>query len=188
MADQENNDNNTAAPEDKQEANPVGEEQAAGKPLWMKIAIPAVALLIVGAGAFFFLAGGSESPAEKPKVEQVTEKDRGEVKTAYYLAFAKDFEVNLKNGSEDTRKHFMRIAITLMSYDEKFIEQVKNREPMIRADLLELYGSYTYDDLLHHRGKQKLRNDSKKLIENILEKENMAQKLESVLVTQFVME
>jgi len=197
MTDQESKDNNSSAATEQPEATPEqntapnAEQTEApavvGKPLWMKIAIPAGAALIIGAGAFFLLSGETNVD-ETPKSEEVAQQDSGEIKTAYYLAFKNDFEVNLKNDSNDTRKHFMRIAITLMSFDEKFIEHIKNREPVIRAALLELYGSYSYEDLLHHRGKIKLRKESKKVIEELLAKEKMDKKLESVLVTQFVME
>lgn len=184
-----------AASEEKTEA-PTEEAQAdeeaasGGKSKLMIIIIAAVVLVLAAGGGAYFFMGSSEAPKEeaKPAAEQQVEAKEAEsvVKKALYFPLAEDFMVNVS--SNDGKTHYMRVAITIMTRDAEFLENIKQSEPVIRNELLNMFSLQDFQELLTAQGKRKLRIQALEAVNKALNVEPGKKQVEAVLITNFVME
>ena len=144
------------------------------------IIIAAVVLLGGGAGAFFMMSKGDDKKAEE-------EAAHAELKLpAQFVAMDPPFVVNFEAGAS---ARFLQIAVQLMSRDPHTIEFLKTHEPIIRNDLLLLYGNKTVDQVSSNEGKETLRQASLEAIRKILTAEGAKpESLEAVYFTSFVMQ
>jgi flagellar FliL protein len=151
----------------------------------------AVVLLGGGAGAFFFMKGGDKAKEGEHKEAKV--EPRG---PAIYVGLEPPFVVNFE-ATENVR--FLQIAVQVMTRDAHIAEVIKNNDPVIRNDLLLLFGSQKSADVASLEGKEKLRGEALEVIRKIVaaeagtgpEKEKEGHKpgeVEAVYFTSFVMQ
>ena len=143
------------------------------------IIIAAAVVVLGGAGAFFALRGGDEAAA----AEEHKEEHKA---AAQYIALEPPFVVNFDAGSS---ARFLQIAVQLMTRSPELVEFIKSHDPVIRNDLLLLFGNQKVDDVNTREGKEKLRGEALEAVRKILTDEGAkAEELEAVYFTSFVMQ
>jgi flagellar FliL protein len=84
---------------------------------------------------------------------------------------------------------YLQIMIEAMSRDPKVIDELKIVEPAIRNDLMLLFSSQQYEELLTQEGKEKLRQATLGAVRKELAAENIdASSLEQVYFTSLVIQ
>jgi flagellar FliL protein len=162
---------------------PVAEEgEKKGGKLWLWIAVAAVVLL-GGGGAgywYFFMQAGPEAADAKAKAEKAP------LAPPLYAALDPPFVVNFET---EQLVRFLQVTVQLMSRDPATIDLLKANDPVIRNDLLLLFGNQKYDALATRQGKEKLRADALVTVRRSLASAGGDPKLlEAVYFTSFVMQ
>ena len=149
------------------EATPDASSDAPKKRRGLWIAIGAAVLLCGGGAAFWFLrpaeASASAHEGEAP-ADAATHKA-----TPVYYKFDPAFVVNF--GSPGNVR-YLQIMIEAMSRDAKINDAIKLVEPAIRNDLMLLFSSQQYEDLLTQEGKEKLRQATLDVVRKAVGAEN----------------
>jgi len=154
------------------------------KPLVMIIMI-VVAALAAGGGVYFFV-GGKDKAATGEHGEK-GEGEKAEPKLpAQYVKLDPPFVVNFEAKG---LMRFLQVAVEVMTRDPQTAELLEKNNPMIRNDLIMLFGSQKYEDISTREGKEKLRADALKTVGNIIQSEGGdAKKVEQLYFTSFVMQ
>lgn len=119
--------------------------------------------------------------AEKTESKHGEKKDKGE-KPSYYK-FSPAFIVNIPSNG---RLRFLQIEVQLMAKNDDDLKSIEAYAPVIRNDLITLFSSQNYDDLLTPDGKENLRKSSLAVSRKILKDNSGAPCVEQVLFTNFV--
>ena len=145
------------------------------------ILIVVVALAVIGAGVGGFLFWKSRQGDHGPKA--------AEVKPALplqFLALDPPFVVNF-SGQQTVR--FLQVEVRLSSGARLTMEWMKANQPVIRNDLLMLFGSQDASQLATREGKERLRADCLAMVRKIVKAESgKPESIESVFFTSFVMQ
>lgn len=157
-------------------------EDAAAKPAGKsKLILIIVAVLVLaggGAGAWYFLGQGN-----KPTEAKEERKPEG---PPQYVAMDPPFVVNFE-ASQLVR--FLQITVQLMSRDLETVELIKVNDPVLRNDLLLLFGNQSYDVISTREGKEKLRAQALETVRKIIKSAGGKPELvEAVYFTSFVMQ
>ncbi len=166
-------------------ANPAGAATpAAGKPrLPRLIIIIGAALLVVGLGAAFLLthvfghAGAGHARSAAAHVPSGP---------PHYLALDPSFVVNFQ-ANQIVR--FLQVSVEVMSHDPKALKLLQQNDPVVRNDLLILFGNQKYATLATPAGKEQLRADALGAIRKVFARTGGdPKKIEAVYFTSFVMQ
>jgi flagellar FliL protein len=134
-----------------------------------------------GAGAWFAFAGKGEAKAAEEK------KPEHELKLpAQFVAMDPPFIVNFGPGSS---ARFLQITVQLMTRDPHMVEFFERNSPIIRNDLLLLFGNKQVEEVSTNEGKEALREAALATVRKIVVAEGeKAEALEAVYFTSFVMQ
>jgi flagellar FliL protein len=84
---------------------------------------------------------------------------------------------------------FLQVSVEIMTRDTATAELVKQHDPMIRNDLLMLFGSQTYESISTLEGKDQLRASALSTVQKIIQAEGGNSKnVEQLYFTSFVMQ
>ena len=146
------------------------------------IIISVVVLAGGGAGAYFgFLNKGPDDKTAAAKKEEPKPK-----LPAQFVALDPPFVVNFEPGSS-TR--FLQIAVELMTRHPEMVEFLKRNTPIIRNDLLLLFGNKRPEDVATQEEKEALRAAALQTVRKIVTEEGgKPEELEAVYFTSFVMQ
>jgi flagellar FliL protein len=152
-----------------------------GKGKWITIII-AVVLVTAGAGAGAFLGPFLHSaPSSKKPVEKVVVKG-----PPIYLGLDPPFVVNFE---AEQAVRFLQITVQVMSRDQATLDLLKANDPVVRNDLLLLFGNQKYAAISTSAGKEKLRGDSLEAIRKVVAGSGGKPELvENIYFTSFVMQ
>ena len=159
------------------------------KKLLIFVAIGVVVLGGLGAGAFMMFGGKHDEATDaKGKKEHAAGKEKKEAPKGppLFLAMDPPYVVNFQS---DQAVRFLQIAVQVMTRDLKTLEELKVADPIIRNDLLLLFGNQKYADVSTLEGKEKLRQQSLEAVRKVI-KDNggEAENIEAVYFTSFVMQ
>ena len=145
------------------------------------IIIAAVVVLGGGAGAFFALGGKGEQEGEDHAKEAEVVK-----LPAQFVALDPPFVVNFEAGAS---ARFLQVAVQLMTRDPLMVDFLNANTPIIRNDLLLLFGGKKVDEVSTQEGKEALRVAALEAVRKIIAQEGgKPEALESVYFTSFVMQ
>jgi flagellar FliL protein len=173
------------AEEDKEES--TGEVEKKKSPLMLIIIIVVVLSVGGGAGAFFMMGDKEEAVAENENGEAADSETGEEVvaKSAHYFSLDPAFIVNFTGKS---RARFLQVSIEGMTRDEKVKEEITKHFPQVRNNIVLLLSGKTSEQLSTPQGKDKLRKEVLKEIQDILVAETGKEGVEDVYFTSFVMQ
>jgi flagellar FliL protein len=167
------------------------------------IAVLTTLLLGGGAAAFFAFGKGGDQAAEgeavaaadkadagKPsgKKKAAKDKDKKEVPKgpAIYIPLEPPFVVNF-DAAQSSR--FLQVTVQIMTRDAPTAQLVKDNDPMVRNDLLLLFGNQDASKLGTREGKEELRKQALDTVKTLVKSEGGTPALiESVFFTTFVMQ
>jgi flagellar FliL protein len=148
------------------------------------IIIAAVVVLCGGGAAFWFLRPAEASSAGNPA--EATADAAAHKAAPVYYKFDPAFVVNFGTPGN---VRYLQIMLEAMSRDSKVLDELKLVEPAIRNDLMLLFSSQQYEDLLTQEGKEKLRQATLEAVRKALAAENGdADGVERVYFTSLVIQ
>ena len=100
-----------------------------------------------------------------------------------YVELDPDFVVSFK---DQRLARFMQLRVKLMSRDADLMETVEQYKPVLRNNLLLLYSSQKFEEIVTREGKEKLLAQSLEEVNRTLEKEAGVSGIEAVYFTSFV--
>ena len=127
-------------------------------------------------------------PPPEPEVQQVVEEEEiiDESEPPLYLALDPPLVVSFEDQSSI---RFLQVTVQVMSRDDEIIEAVEAHMPVIRNNLLMLFGSQTVADLTNREAKEQLRKDTLAEVRKVLKQTTGRKKgLEEVYFTSFVVQ
>jgi flagellar FliL protein len=183
-------------------AEPTPAAAAAAPPKSRKkllLVILAAAVVVIGGGAgsyFAFFNGQPDKAAQGKgaKAEKGKDKDKKKAKEedkkpklpAQFVALDPPFVVNFEPGST---ARFLQITVQLMTREPEMVEFLQNNTPIIRNDLLLLFGNRHVEEVSTNEGKEALRKAALDAVRKIVNNEGgKADALEAVYFTSFVMQ
>jgi flagellar FliL protein len=156
------------------EAAPKGKSKMT---LIIVILLAVVLLAGGGVGAWFaFMPHGKKKDVAKSEPPA----------PALYVALDPPFVVNFE---ADQQVRFLQVTAQLMSRDPVTIELLKTNDPVIRNDLLMLFGGQKYSVVSTREGKEALRTQTLAAVRKIVANAGgKPEKVEAVYFTSFVMQ
>ncbi len=145
-------------------------------------------LIIVLVSAVVLLAGGGVGAwfafTPHSKKHEVVKKEPPA--PALYVALDPPFVVNFES---DQQVRFLQVTAQLMSRDPLTIELLKTNDPVVRNDLLLLFGGQKYSVVSTREGKEALRTQTLAAVRKIVAAAGgKPEKVEAVYFTSFVMQ
>jgi flagellar FliL protein len=159
------------------EAGEVEVEGGAGKSgggLIKKIAMPLAAVVLLAAGVVAgpivmnMVSGNTDE--EIADAEAAALEVAGAVRRdgpALYQSLLPPLVINIKDAGGSP--HFMQMSMEAMSRDQKVVNAIREHTPVIRNNLILLYGNATYESVTTREGKEKLLQEGLSEIQSILE-------------------
>jgi flagellar protein FliL len=163
----------------------ASEAPSAGKGKWLTIII-AVVLVVAGASAGAWLGPfltHSSSSARKAKVEKPAPVVKG---PALYAALDPPFVVNFE---AEQLVRFLQVTVQVMSREQSTLDLLKANDPVVRNDLLLLFGGQKYSVIATSEGKEKLRAQALEVVRKVIAGAGgKPESVEQVYFTSFVMQ
>jgi flagellar FliL protein len=150
----------------------------------MKMILIAVGvLLLVGGsiGGTLLIVGGSDETAEA-EVEEEVVVDRGD---ASYVDLKPPFTVNL---APEDPVGFLQISMQVLTFDEDVADELEKHKPLIRNNLLVLFGKQTSAELRIPEGKEQLQKSALETVQTVINKHGSGGEVDNVFFTSFVMQ
>jgi len=159
------------------------DEQAASggsKKKLIIIIVAAVVLVGIIAGAALFFLGGDK--AADPGTEAAVKVDRAD---ALYVDLKPAFTVNL---SPEDPVGFLQVSIQVLTFDSQVAAELEKHKPLIRNNLVLLFGEQKSVDLRTPDGKTKLQKATLDMIQGVIKKYGSGGRVENIFFTNFVMQ
>ncbi len=147
------------------------------------IIIAIVVLISIGASigvTLFFLGGSSGGTSDEPA--EPTEPVK---KPALYYDFKPAFIVAMNVGG---KQRYMQIHLAAMGREQAAFDTLEMHMPLVRNKLIALYGAQDFEKLQTKEGKEFLQEESKRIINEILQQEGDGLEVEKTLFSNFVMQ
>lgn len=171
--------------EDDTELEPVAEEPKRGMRKILIFGGIGLVLLIAGvAVGLLVMNTGSGSPDDAAAETEVAAD--APAKPALYTSLHPPLVVNFDdlNGTS----HFMQITMEVMSRDQGVINAVREHMPVIRNNLILLYGNSIYEEVTTRSGKEKMLADGLAEIQNIMKAQIGEPGVEAVYFTSLIVQ
>src|SRR5690606_19698335 len=146
-----------------------------------KVLIASIAAVLVlggGGGAYYAFAGKSEEAPATPVAEVKLPPQ--------FVELDPPFVVNFQPGSS---ARFLQVAVQVMTRDPQVVATLEHLAPIIRNDLLLLFGNKQVAEVATPEGKEALRTATLEAVRKVLAEEGgKPEALEAVYFTSFVMQ
>jgi len=180
--------------------------------LLLLVVLAVLMLLIVGGaiGAVLLYRGAGHAPAgapqtaevaaeanaekpdapkgadKKPKEGAAAKKDDKPRQPSIYVTLEPPFVVNFAAGKP---AKFLQITMEVMTRDQTTAQVMKDNNPLLRNDLLMLFGGQEYDAVVSSDGREALRGKALEVVRGVVKKEGGKPiEVEAVYFTSLVMQ
>jgi flagellar FliL protein len=170
-----------------------GQEEA--KPsLIKKLAIPLVLAIVASGGTFGALKFTGKLDAPPEAAEGMAPADAAPMpaadashvgKPAFFFTLHPDLLVNF---SSDGRPAYLKLAVDIMSHDEKVISGVEQYQAIIRNNLLSAFQAVNFDSAKRQESIESMRELALNETRSVLAQYHGSQDVEGVYFTSFVVQ
>ncbi|MDH4046664.1 MAG: flagellar basal body-associated FliL family protein [Gammaproteobacteria bacterium] len=162
------------------ESEAVVEEAKGGPGKKLLFGGMALLLLVAGGLAFMFLSPGApdEAAGDQPLAAAS--------KPALYTSLHPPLVVNFDDMNGAT--HFMQITMEVMARDQNVINAVREHTPVIRNNLILLYGNSVYEKVTTRAGKEQMLADGLAEIQSIMKERIGENGVEAVYFTSLIIQ
>ena len=166
-----------------EEAQQAETEEAAGGGKMKMILIVVGALLLVGGsiGGTLLIVGGGDQSAEA-EVEEPVEASRGDPS---YIDLKPAFTVNL---APEDPVGFLQISMQVLTFNDDVARDLEKHKPLIRNNLVVLFGQQKSAELRAAEGKEKLQQSALELVQAVINEHGSGGEVDNVFFTSFVMQ
>lgn len=180
-------------PDNNKEEKPEAKAKSAKSKLMIMIGAGVAAVLLVGAGAFFFVGGHGEE-AEDGASQSTGHGGghgggHGEPKKAanaeMYYSITPPFIINFQTLG---RIRYMQISVDVMTKDPRALRVMENDLPLIKNNLLALFDAQDFDVMATPQGRQALREAALEEMQKVMISKIGVPGIESVLFTSFILQ
>lgn len=165
------------------EAAPAPAPAPAKKGPLLMIVIALIFAVATGGGVYFAMAKTQHAQgagADKEKAEEAPKLP------AQYVKLDPPFVVNFEAKG---LMRFLQVSIEIMTRDSVTLETIRRNDPMIRNDLILLFGNQKYETISSREGKDQLRAEALKVVAKVVADEGGSpEKVEQLYFTSFVMQ
>ncbi len=152
----------------------------------MLILVIVGALLLVGGavgGTLMFVGGGNETESEEEIVDEIVEEiDKGD---PIYFDLKPPFTVNL---GPDDAVGFLQVSMQVLTFNSDVAADIEKHNPLIRNNLILLFGKQRSVELREPEGKDKLQKDALAVVKSIVDEFGSGGDVNNVFFTTFVMQ
>lgn len=168
-------------------------QRGSGKLVLILLVVLIALLLAVGTAAALYLTGviSPLGNGDRNNVEEIA-GEPGERQPppapargpARYLEMEDAITVNISR--ENGRRAILQVRLQIMSREEEILRSVEQHMPLIRNNLINLFGDQQFEDITSSEGKNALRDEALEEINSVLEEEGEWPHVEAVYFTNFV--
>lgn len=169
------------AEEETQEAVEATEATGGGKMKLILIVVSALLLIGGSIGGTLLIVGGDDETAATEADEEV-EVSRGD---ASYVELKPAFTVNL---APEDPIGFLQISIQVLTFNDDVAEELEKHKPLIRNNLLVLFGKQSSAELRAPEGKERLQKSALETVQSVINKHGSGGEVDNVFFTSFVMQ
>jgi len=165
--------------EEEQQAE--AEAEATGSSKIKLVFIILGALLLIGGsiGGTLLIVGGDDETAE---VSEEAEPSRGDPS---YVDLKPAFTVNL---APEDPVGFLQISIQVLTFNDDVAKDLEKHKPLIRNNLLVLFGKQSSAELRVAEGKERLQKSALDTVQTVINKHGSGGEVDNVFFTSFVMQ
>jgi len=170
------------------------EASSGGKRKLILLIVGAILLLGIGIGAGFFVgnmtaddpdsAESAEVDEEEEEEEEDSDRKKKDDRHNIYITVGKLLAAVEHNGS--TR--YIQAEVDLVGYEKSVMDDAQHNVPALRNRLLLLFSSQNFDDVRTIAGRERLRVESLKAVNDVLELGPKGDRVEDVYFTAFVIQ
>ena len=166
------------------------EASSGGKRKLILLIVGAILLLAIGIGAGFFVGNmtadepDSAESAEVDEEEEDSDRKKKDDRHNIYITVGKLLAAVEHNGS--TR--YIQAEVDLVGYEKSVMDDAQHNVPALRNRLLLLFSSQNFDDVRTIAGRERLRVESLKAVNDVLELGPKGDRVEDVYFTAFVIQ
>jgi flagellar FliL protein len=170
------------------------EASSGGKRKLILLIVGAILLLGIGIGAGFFVgnmtaddtdsAESAEVDEEEEEEEEDSDRKKKDDRHNIYITVGKLLAAVEHNGS--TR--YIQAEVDLVGYEKSVMDDAQHNVPALRNRLLLLFASQNFDDVRTIAGRERLRVESLKAVNDVLELGPKGDRVEDVYFTAFVIQ
>lgn len=141
------------------------------------------ALLLVGGsiGGTLLIVGGGDQSAEA-EVEEPVEVSRGDPS---YIDMKPAFTVNL---APEDPVGFLQVSMQVLTFNDDVAKDLEKHKPLIRNNLVVLFGKQKSAELRAPEGKEKLQQSALELVQAVINEHGSGGEVDNVFFTSFVMQ
>ncbi len=141
------------------------------------------ALLLVGGsiGGTLLIVGGGDDSAEV-EIEQEVEVARDDPS---YIDLKPAFTVNL---APEDPVGFLQISMQVLTFNDDVAKDLEKHKPLIRNNLLVLFGAQKSAELRAAEGKEKLQKSALEAVQTVVNDHGSGGEVDNVFFTSFVMQ
>jgi len=168
---------NTAA--DQQQAEPEAKGGGNKKLIFIIVG----ALLLVGgsiAGTLMIVGGGNETAAAGAEEEVAASRD-----DPSYVDLKPAFTVNL---APEDPVGFLQISMQVLTFNDDVAADLEKHRPLIRNNLLILFGQQKSAELRAPEGKERLQKSALETVQKVINEQGSGGEVDNVFFTSFVMQ
>ena len=169
--------------QEEQQAEAEAETAVKGGGKMKMIIIAVGALLLVGGsigGTLLIVSGDDESAAAEVEEEVVVA--RGD---ASYIDLKPPFTVNL---APEDPVGFLQISMQVLTFNEDVADELEKHKPLIRNNLLVLFGQQSSAELRVPEGKEQLQKSALETVQTVINKHGTGGEVDNVFFNSFVMQ
>ena len=168
--------------EDADKDKAAEEEKPAGGKKKLILIILGIVFLVGGSiGGTLLIVGGGSETAEAESEEPV-EEARGD---ASYIDLKPAFTVNL---APEDPVGFLQISMQVLTFNDDVAEELEKHKPLIRNNLVVLFGKQKSADLRAVEGKQRLQQSALETVQSVINEHGTGGEVDNVFFTSFVMQ
>ncbi len=163
-------------------------EESSGDRKKLIIIILGVRVLIGGSiGGTLLMVGGSDETAEADaetdaEVSETAESSRDDPS---YVDLKPAFTVNL---APDDPVGFLQISMQVLTFNDDVAKDLEKHKPLIRNNLLILFGKQDSAELRAAEGKDRLQQSALDIVQTVVNQHGSGGEVDSIYFTSFVMQ
>ena len=165
----------------EEEQQPEVEKSGAGKMKMILIIVSALVLVGGSIGGTLLIVGGDDDTAEAA-VEEEVEVARDD---ASYIDLKPPFTVNL---APDDPVAFLQVSMQVLTFNDDVAEELEKHKPLIRNNLVVLFGKQISAELRAPEGKERLQKSALDTVQSVINQHGSGGEVDNVFFTSFVMQ
>lgn len=155
------------------------EVEGGGKKKLILIVVGALVLVGGAVGGTLMVVGGGEESAPIEEEEVVVKGD------PTYVDLKPAFTVNL---APEDPVGFLQISMQVLTHSADVAAAIEKHKPLIRNNLVTLFGQQSSIDLRAPEGKEALQKEAQTLVQKVIDDQGGGGEVDNVFFTSFVMQ